>query len=86
MAQNSSSRARSAGPDKAQMVADAFSRGDFCMKTGKDAEAIAAFKEAVKIDPKFTEAWGDLAILYEKAGQESAAMDAFRKSKKIASQ
>ena len=56
------------------------------MKAGKDEEAIAAFREAVQIDPNFTEAWGNLAILFEKAGQEKLAMEAFRKSKKIASQ
>ena len=72
--------------DKTDRVADAFSRGEFCMKAGKDEEAIAAFREAVQIDPNFTEAWGNLAILFEKAGQEKLAMEAFRKSKKIASQ
>jgi tetratricopeptide (TPR) repeat protein len=69
---------------KTEKVADAFSRGDFCMKAGKDEEAIAAFREAVKLNPKFVEAWSDLAILYEKQGQENLAMDAFRKSKSIA--
>jgi Flp pilus assembly protein TadD len=69
---------------RTEKVADAFSRGDFCMKAGKDQEAIAAFSEAVKLEPKFTEAWSNLAILYEKEGQEGLALDAFRKSKKIA--
>lgn len=68
-------------PDKTEQVADAFSRGEFCMKAGKSEEAIEAFREAVKIDPKFSAAWGMLATLYEQNGQEQAAMDAFRKAK-----
>ncbi len=71
-------------PQQSEQVADAFSRGDFCMKAGKDAEAIVAFREAVKADPNFTDAWTNLAILYEKQGQEKLAMEAFRKSKKNA--
>src|SRR4051794_37088024 len=34
--------------DKTDRVADAFSRGEFCMKAGKDEEAIVAFREAVQ--------------------------------------
>ena len=67
-------------------VAEAFSRGQFCMQAGKDAEAIAAFEQAVKIDPGFTEAWQHLAILYEKTGQEKKALDALRKARKVAQQ
>ena len=62
-------------------VAEAFSRGQFCMQAGKDAEAIAAFEQAVKIDPSFIEAWQHLAILYEKTGQEKKALDALRKAR-----
>ncbi len=67
--------------DRVELVADAFSRGEFCMQTGKDQEAISAFREVVKIDPKFAEAWNHLASLYEKSGNEQAALEAFRKSK-----
>jgi Tfp pilus assembly protein PilF len=67
-------------------VAEAFSRGEFCLNTGKDEEAIAAFQEAVKIDPTFTEAWQRLAVLYEKKGDNQKAIEAFRRSKKVASQ
>jgi len=72
--------------DNTARVAEAFSRGEFCMNAGKDDEAIAAFLEAVKIDPTFAEAWQRLAALYEKKGDNKRAIDAFRKSKKIASQ
>ena len=69
-----------------ERVAEAFSRGQFCMQAGKDAEAIAAFEEAVKIDPSFNEAWQHLAILYEKTGQEKKALEAFRHARKVAQQ
>ena len=72
--------------DNSSRVAEAFSRGEFCMNTGKDDEAVAAFQEAVKIDPSFTEAWQRLAIIYEKKGDTKKAIEAFRRSKKIASQ
>lgn len=68
-------------PDKTERVADAFSRGEFCAKAGKDEEAIAAFKEAVRIDPTFVDAWTYLAALYEKAGNEKESMNAFKHAK-----
>jgi len=72
--------------DRTELVADAYSRGEFCMTAGKDDEAIAAFREAVKIDPNFADAWGKLAALYEKTGQDKLALEAFKKSKTIARQ
>ena len=74
-------------PDsRTEAIADAFTRGNFCMRTGNDAEAIAAFEEVLLIDPSFTEAWQNLAILYEKTGDSKKAMEAFRRSKKMAKQ
>jgi tetratricopeptide (TPR) repeat protein len=67
-----------------ERVAEAYSRGEFCLGAGKDDEAIAAFEEAVKIDPAFTEAWQNLAMLYEKKGNSKKALEAFRRSKKLA--
>ena len=43
-------------------------------------------KKTVKIDPAFTEGWQHLAMLYEKKGDSKKAMEAFRRSKKIARQ
>jgi tetratricopeptide (TPR) repeat protein len=80
-AASASSTPRSAEPDKTELVADAFSRGEFCAKAGKDEEAIAAFKEAVRIDPTFVDAWNYLAALYEKAGNEKEALNAFKHAK-----
>lgn len=74
------------GNSTVERVAEAFSRGQFCMQAGKDAEAIAAFEEAAKIDPGFTEAWQHLAILYAKIGQEKKALEAFRRARKLAQQ
>lgn len=74
------------GTSTVERVGEAFSRGQFCMQAGKDAEAIAAFEEAVKIDPGFTEAWQHLAILYAKVGQEKKALEAFHRARKVAQQ
>ena len=74
------------GSSTVERVGEAFSRGQFCMQAGKDAEAIAAFEEAVKIDPAFSEAWQHLAILYAKTGQEKKALEAFHRAKKVAQQ
>ena len=43
-------------------------------------------EEAVKLDPTFSEAWEDLAVLYEKTGDAKKALEAFRKAKKLARQ
>lgn len=72
--------------DKLAHAAEAFSRGQFCMNAGKDDEAIAAFQEVVKINPTHSEAWQNLAALYEKKGDNKKAIDAFRRAKKIARQ
>jgi tetratricopeptide (TPR) repeat protein len=67
-------------------VGDAFSRGMFCLRAERDLEAITAFEEAVKLDPSFTDAWQNLALLYEKTGEEKKALEAFKKAKKLARQ
>ena len=69
-----------------ERVAEAYSRGEFCIGAGKDKEAIQAFEETVKIDPTFSEAWQHLAMLYEKQGDKKRALTAFRQAKKLARQ
>lgn len=64
-------------------VAETFQRGTFAMQTGQNTEAIAAFEEAVKQDPEYTDAWGMLAILYQREGQTAKATDAFKKAKRL---
>ncbi len=72
------------GTSLVERVGEAFSRGQFCMQAGKDTEAIAAFEEAVKIDPSFTEAWQHLAILYAKVGNDKKSLEAYRRARKVA--
>jgi hypothetical protein len=71
------------GGATAESVADAYTRGTFAMQAGQNAEAITALEEAVKLDPDFTDAWGKLAILYQKDGQSAKATDAFKKAKRL---
>ncbi len=72
-------------PDsRTEKIADAFTRGNFCMRAGNDSEAITAFEEVVTIDPSFSMAWQNLSILYEQTGDSKKAMEAFRRSKKVA--
>ena len=65
-----------------------FTRGEFCMNArARSMRAIAwPSRKAVKIDPTFTDAWQHLAALYEKKGENKKAIEAFRRSKKIAKQ
>ena len=69
-----------------ERVGDAYFRGTFCLKAGRDLEAIEAFQEVVKLDPGFADAWHNLALLYEKTGREAEAIEAFKRAKKIARQ
>jgi hypothetical protein len=64
-------------------IAEAYSRGTFAMQAGQNAEAIAAFEQTVKLDPEFTDAWGKLAILYQKGGNSAKATEAFKKAKRL---
>ena len=67
-----------------ESVADAFTLGNLCLQQGRWADAITAYQVAVKGDPTFAEAWNNLALAYQNAGQEDKAMAAFRKSKMVA--
>jgi tetratricopeptide (TPR) repeat protein len=71
------------GTAAAEGVAEAYSRGTFAMQAGQNAEAIVAFEKAVKLDPDFTDAWGKLAILYQKTGNSAKATAAFKHAKRL---
>jgi tetratricopeptide (TPR) repeat protein len=71
------------GTAASEGVAEAYSRGTFAMQAGQNAEAIAALEQAVKLDPDFTDAWGKLAILYQKAGNSAKATAAFKRAKRL---
>jgi Flp pilus assembly protein TadD len=67
-----------------ERVADAFTLGNLCLQQGRYTDAIAAYETAVKADPTFAEAWNNLAIAYQNAGEDEKAMAAFRKYKTVA--
>ena len=69
-----------------EKVGEAYSRGMFCLSAERNEEAIQAFEEAVKLDPTFTAAWENLALLYEKLGDPKKALEAFKKAKTLARQ
>ena len=71
------------GNGAGEEVADAYSRGTFAMQAGQHEEAIAALEKTVKLDPDFTDAWGKLAILYQKTGASGKATEAFKKAKRL---
>lgn len=53
------------------------------MQTGQTGEAITAFEEALALDPDYTDAWGKLALLYQKEGKSEKALEAFKKAKRL---
>lgn len=72
--------------DLHERVTEATSRADFLLQTGNEPEAIAAYEEAVQIDPSQGAVWRTLAELYEKNGNAKKAAEASNRSKKIARQ
>ena len=72
-----------AGNNGSESVADIYTRGNFAMQAGQNTEAIVAFQEALKLDPDFTDAWGKLALLYQKEGNSAKAVEAFKKAKRL---
>ena len=64
-------------------VADAYSRGRDALEAGKNTEAINYLKQAVQNDPRFTDAWQQLAVAYEKDGQTAKAKEAYQHSKSV---
>ncbi len=69
-----------------ERVAEAYSRGVFCLQAEREEEALASFEEVVKIDPTFTDAWEKLATIYERRGDAQKALEAFKKAKTLARQ
>ena len=49
----------------------------------RKGQAITALEQTVKLDPDFTDAWGKLAILYQKTGNSAKATEAFKKAKRL---
>jgi len=65
-------------------AAELFARSNSAMQSGQTGEAILALEEAVHIDPNFSDAWSELAGLYQKAGQEGKANEAAKRAKNVA--
>jgi tetratricopeptide (TPR) repeat protein len=65
---------------------DYFALGNLYFQDGKTTDAITAFKKATELDPSYAEAWHNLALCYENAGDEQDAMAAYRKYKSFPQQ
>ena len=63
-------------------AAELFERGNFAMQVGQNAEAIAAFENALRRDPGLTDAWGRLALLHLKEGHSAKSVEAFKNAKR----
>lgn len=70
--------------DLIDRVSEATARADFLLQTGNEAEAIAAYEEALQIDPNLAGAWHILSGLYEKQGNSAKAAEAAKRAKKLA--
>jgi hypothetical protein len=70
--------------DSVTATAEAYTRGRAALDEGRADDAIAAFEQAVQLDPQFTDAWQSLALAYEKVGKTDKAKAAFRHSKELA--
>jgi hypothetical protein len=71
-----------ANPPVAQ-AAELFARSGTAVRAGQTGEAILALEEAVHIDPAFTDAWSQLANLYQNAGQAAKANEASKKARDL---
>jgi len=67
--------------------ADARSEAKILVKFGIDVaqhglwrEATERFKRATAVDPKYAEAWNNLAIAYEQQGDPDSARDTYEKA------
>lgn len=75
-----------ASNDSSNKVASAYTRGSVAMQAGSNAEAIAGFEEAVKLDPNFSDAWSKLVVVYTKEGNTAKATAAYKKAKALGQQ
>jgi Tfp pilus assembly protein PilF len=53
------------------------------MQSGQNAEAIAAFENAVHLDPNFADAWTKLVKLYERTENPKKAAEAYKRLKQL---
>lgn len=60
-----------------------FTLGNSLLEAGHPAEAATAFEKVVQEDPRFAEAWSNLAVAYERSGQAQKAITAFKRYKSL---
>ena len=63
-----------------QRSLDAFARGNAAKKSGDNAAAVAAYREALAIDAGMAGAWTNLALALDAAGNNAEALEAARKA------
>ena len=76
----------SASPARADARGDAKSQVDFGIDVamrGLWREAVYRWEKAVELDPKYAEAYNDLAVAYEHEGQLQKARQAYEKALEI---
>jgi len=63
-----------------QRSLDAFARGNAAKKSGDNAGAVAAYREALAIDAAMAGAWTNLGLALDAAGNSAEALEAARKA------
>jgi Tfp pilus assembly protein PilF len=63
-----------------------FARGNEDLQSGKVPEAVKSFERAVKADPGFPEAHYNLALAYQRNGDEVKSTAEFKKYKSLLDQ
>ena len=62
----------------------AFNLGNMLRACGRNVEAEAALRAAIRIDPAFAEAWYNLGDLLDDQGRSEAAIESLRKAVQVA--
>jgi tetratricopeptide (TPR) repeat protein len=73
-----------AAPGGASGAGAAFGRGNALIQAGRRAEAVAAYREAVRLDPALAEAWGNLGAALGELGRLDEAERALREAVRLA--
>ncbi len=80
MAEAHYEKARAIAPDKPKLYNN---MGIARLRNGQPEAAIAAFREAVRVDPGYAGAWRNLGKVLQDAGRNDEALDSYRKSIEI---
>ena len=69
--------------NQAQTPAEYYTKGNDLKKDKKITEAVAAYKEAVRLDPAYKEAWYELGWCYNDLKQYSNALSSLSKARSL---